>query len=240
MDYGELHTLRTRILGVLIQDARTARSFTPAQCAAEVGVAEEDFQMWEYGLQSPTLPQLEMLAYFVGVPVSYFWNTTQITGDNRRVPADEYSGLRDRVIGTLIRLKRAELQLTPADLGAKCGLDPALIEAYELARLAVPFAELTTIASALKVSIEFFVDHSSRVGNWLDSQTMLARFEELPDEMRDWVLAPSSRPFVEIAQLLSRMSVSELRAVGEFLNSFRQLPKDQMGDLGEHILNITL
>jgi transcriptional regulator with XRE-family HTH domain len=92
MDYEELHSLRSRILGVLIRDARLMKGLSEQQCAVELGVPIEYFEQWELGKRSPTLPQLEMLAYFIGVPVGHFWNTKTIsaTHDERLLPLVEH------------------------------------------------------------------------------------------------------------------------------------------------------
>lgn len=216
-DYEELHMLRARILGVLLQDARRSKGLTEQQCALEAGVPIEYYKEWELGKLSPTLPQLEILAYFIGVPVSHFWDTKTITTqeEERHVAKEDFNALRDRVIGTLIRIKRKELKLTEYDLADATGISAETLDAYETAHVAVPFTELTTIASALKVSIGYFMDNSSRVGEWLNSQEAYRKFMEMPEDMREWVLQPSHQAFIEIAMKLSKLPVHELRGVGE-------------------------
>lgn len=214
LDYGELHTLRARILGVLLQDARRSKGLTEAQCAAQASVPVEYYQQWELGQEAPTLPQLEILAYYIGIPVSHFWSN-KVIGDERQVAREEFNDLRDRVIGTLIRLKRNEYSMSEIDLALACGLQEGDIFDYEMARRPIPFTELTTIASALKVSVNYFMDDSSRVGEWLNSQEAYRKFDEMPPELREWVLRPSNQPFIEIAMRLSKLPVQELREVGE-------------------------
>ncbi len=216
-DYDELNALRDRIVGVLLQDARRAHDLSEQDCASEVGVPLEYYRDWEAGKRSPTLPQLELLAYKIGVPVSYFWNTTTISAaePERKVPAEAFTDLRDRVIGTLIRARRLELNLTADALATQSGLSGSQIEAMELARLPVTFATLTTLASALKVPLGYFMEDTSRIGDWLHTQEEYDRFTDMPDELREWVLQPTNQPFIEIAMKLSKLPVNDLRGVGE-------------------------
>jgi transcriptional regulator with XRE-family HTH domain len=216
-DFAELHLLRGRILGVLLQDARLSKGRSENDCALEVGVPLEYYREWELGKRSPTLPQLEVLAYFIGVPVSHFWNTKTISAEEqeRHIPKEDFIALRDRVVGALIRIKRTELGLSEADLASACGLDPILIEQIELARAEIPFTVLTSVASALRVPINYFMDDSSRVGEFLGGQEAYRKFGDLPAEVRDWVVQSSSLPFIQIAMKLSKIPVQELRAIGE-------------------------
>ena len=216
-NFPELYALRARILGVLIRDARLIKGRTEQDCADELGIPLETFQAWEFGKQTPTLPQLEMLAYYVGVPVSHFWETKTITAqqEERRVPRDTYTQIRDRVIGTMIRIQRKETKLSQEELAEACGLTVEDINAYEFGQQSVPFTQLTSIATALNVSLSYFLDDSSRVGEWLNLQEEYRRFGELPEAIRDFVITPANRAYLEIAMKLSKLPVHELREVGE-------------------------
>lgn len=216
-DHAEVYALRARILGVLIRDARLAKGLTEQQCAAEVGVPLEYFVDWEYGKRSPTLPQLEMLAYYIGVPVSHFWNTKTVTGqpEDRSVPKEVFTELRDRLIGTLLRMAREEAGLSQEAVAETAGLNAEDIEAYELSKRPIPFSELTSLASAVKKPLSYFMEDTGRVGEWLSSQEAYQHFNELPQAVRDWVVLPTNQPFIEIAMKLSKLPVQELREVGE-------------------------
>jgi transcriptional regulator with XRE-family HTH domain len=216
-DFGELYAIRARILGVLIRDARLTKGITDEACAYELRVPLNMMRAWELGQESPTLPQLEMLAYFLGVPVSHFWDTKTITAQQeaRRVPQDSYFELRDRVIGTLLRVARQEAKLSQADLAGACGLSAEDVADYEFGRKPVPFTHLSSLAGALKVSLSYFIDNDSRVGDWLNREEAYRRFSELPDPIRAFVSQPSNRVYLELAMKLSKLPVNDLRDVGE-------------------------
>lgn len=218
-NFAEIHALRARILGVLIQDARKAHGNTQAEVAAELKVGEDQIRRWEFGQESPSLPQLEMLAYFLDIPVSHFWSSKTISEAQAErdipVPTDTYIQLRDRVIGVRLTLARKEARLSAEELAKASGQTPDQIQDYELGRVSIPFPALSTLAFAVRKSVSYFLEDTSRIGGWLALQEEYGRFSQLPDELRAFVTQPVNQPFIEIAMRLSRLPLQELRTVGE-------------------------
>ncbi len=216
-NHVEVYALRGRILGVLLRDARSSNGTTEAEVAEVLNVSEDQVRDWEFGREAPSLPQLEMMAYFLGVPVSHFWNTKTISAeqDERRVPEAQYSELRDRVIGAKLTLARKEAKLSQEELADATGTTPEQIAAYEFGQQSVPFPVLTSLSTAVRKSLGYFLEDGNRVGSWLSLQDEYQRFSELPEELRAFVTQPVNQPFIDIAMRLSRLQVQELREVGE-------------------------
>ena len=87
-DQNPAHTVRTKIVGVLIQDARQVRGMSLADCAEAAGCTEAQFEAYEAGQASPSLPELELLAYCMALPLTYFWGDqvlSQIESNGRAV-----------------------------------------------------------------------------------------------------------------------------------------------------------
>src|SRR5260221_6968447 len=216
-DHEEVHALRARILGVLMRDARLSHGSTEAELAAAMSVSEDQVRDWGFGRETPSVPQLQLVPLYLGVPVSHFWNTKTITAeqDERHVPEGQYTELRDRVIGTKLVLARQEAKLSQEELAKAAGLSVEQVVAYEFGDQPIPFSELTSISTAVRKSISYFLEDSNRVGTWLRLQEEYQRFSQLPDELRIFVTQPINQPFIEIALRLSRLPVQELREVGE-------------------------
>ncbi len=223
-DHEEVHALRARILGVLIRDARLASGESEADVASTLNVSEDQVRDWEYGRESPSLPQLETLAYYLGVPVSHFWSTQTLTTqqDERHVPPQTYNELRDRMIGAMLTTARQEAKLSREEVANATGLTEDQVAAYEYGQQSVPFPALTSLSTAVRKPIPYFLEASDRVGSWLALKEEYRRFEQLPPEMRAFVTQPVNQAFIDIAMRLSRLQVQELR------------------EIGENILNITL
>jgi transcriptional regulator with XRE-family HTH domain len=216
-NFEEIHALRARILGVLIRDACVANSIAEAHLAETLGVSPDQVARWEYGQESPSLPQLEQIAYYLGVPVSRFWETKTVAQAEaeRHVPGEQYNDLRDRVIGALLTVARKDAKLSQEELATASGLTTELIARYEFGQASIPFAELTSLSTALRKPISYFLEDTGRVGQWLALQEEYRKFSELPPELREFVTQHVNQPFISIAMRLSRLPVQELRSLGE-------------------------
>ena len=141
-NFDELYLLRARILGVLIRDAREAAELSQAECASRVGVAPEQFEQWELGQAMPSLPQLELLAFTLNLPISHFWGTQtlQRRAEQQHIDAAEYTTLRGKLLGGLLRAARERLNLTPEQLGEAAGVSASQILSFELGRQPIPVA----------------------------------------------------------------------------------------------------
>ena len=59
-----LKTIRTKKLGVLIRDARLATGKSLEECAQAVGVTPDRFERFEFGVEPPSLPELEIIGLY--------------------------------------------------------------------------------------------------------------------------------------------------------------------------------
>ncbi len=217
-NFAEIHALRARVLGVLLRDARTASELSAADLAAALGVPEATLLAWELGEQAPSLPQLELIAYKLNLPISHFFGTQMLERKHQRdlsVPPQEYTLLRQRVIGIRLSLARREARLSLEELAKLSGTDAETLSAYEFGQAPVPFPQLASLAMALRKAPSYFLEDVGQLGEWLALQEMYDRFCQLPEEIRAFVSQPNSLPYLEIALRLSQLPLSELRAVGE-------------------------
>lgn len=217
MDFAESYRLRGKMLGVLLRDARLNTARGVEECAHYIRVSAQEYESWEYGDTVPTLPQLELLAHFLDVPVSHFWGLE--TFEARQEDHDdfqaEYLNLRNRMIGVLLRQARDEANLTLEALSAVCGLPVEQIAAYELGEVPLPMHELTVLASGVKKNVSYFLETSDHVGKWLATLEEWKSFTDLPDEMREFVANPRHIGYLQIALAFSKMPVETQREVGE-------------------------
>lgn len=215
-----LMTIRTKKLGVLLRDARQVAGKSLEDCARAMGVSAEVLQSYEYGEQSPSLPELELLAYYLEIPLDHFWSNEMLKKNGREqqpVDPEQILGLRQRYIGALVRKTRSEAGLTLEEVAQKCGLPVEQLEVYELGEQPLPFPVLEVLAGALNTTVREFQDHHSPVGIWFQVQRAQSDFANLPPEMQAFVCKPVNRPYLELAQRLSEMSVDKLRGVAEGL-----------------------
>src|SRR5262245_44441861 len=95
-DHAESYRIRAKMIGVLLMDARVKAGRSLEDCARTLRTSPEQLERWEFGEEAPSLPQLELLAFYLGVPVSHFWgmDTLEATADDYASAQDEFLSLR--------------------------------------------------------------------------------------------------------------------------------------------------
>jgi len=83
MTIDEKIELRSKKLGVLIHAARLSTNHSMKDCAEAMGVTSGIYKSYEEGRRSPSLPELETLAYFFDLPLTEFWRNN-VLEDNRK------------------------------------------------------------------------------------------------------------------------------------------------------------
>lgn len=213
-------SIRSKKLGVLIRDARLSHNKTVNDCANALGVSAEMFEDYELGEKSPSLPEVELLAFYLNMPFEHFWGATAFSeGENAPSKLDpkQLAGLRHRMIGVQIRKTRLGANMTSEDLADRAGITAENLEMYEMGERPIPLPVLEALVVSLNVSIREYQDRHSQIGQWFIQQRAIKDFLELPPEVQAFVCKPVNRPYLELAQRLSEMSVDRLRTVAEVL-----------------------
>jgi transcriptional regulator with XRE-family HTH domain len=213
----ESFRLRRKILGVLIQDARLNAARTTEDCARLLNVQLQMVEAWEYGESSPTLPQLELLAYYLDVPVSHFWGQKTLESDKSKKAnaQNEYIALRNRMIGALLRQAREEQQLSFEDVAERSYIAAETLQHYEMGNLPIPMYELSILSGIVNRNIDFFLETTSYVGELLRIREEWKHFSDLDPEVREFAANPLNIGFIKIAITFSQMSVEQLRLAAE-------------------------
>jgi len=216
-NFAESYRLRAKMIGVLLRDARLNAERSIEDCAYLLRVSPEEMQAWEFGDAVPSLPQLELLAYYLGVPVSHFWGTDTLEARvGRHIDIQlEYLALRNRMVGALLRQARDEAGLTVEQLSEASAVPVERIQACELGEGPLPMHELTVLASAVKKNLSYFLESSGHIGAWLAIREEWKHFTDLPEDVRQFAANPLNIGFIHIAKALSEMPTEKLRQVGE-------------------------
>jgi transcriptional regulator with XRE-family HTH domain len=212
--------IRNKKLGILIFDARKAMRRSPEECAQAIGVPPEQFQEFERGERAPSLPQLELLALYLNVSLEQFWGKKSLSETSEPEVLQEKDRLvllRNRVIGTNLRLARNNANLSYREVFEKTGIPEDQMKRYEMGEVSIPISELDLLANAVDMPIEQFYDKHGPVGKWRNQQGTYLKFLDLPPDIQQFVSRPVNRPYLELAMRLSDLSAEKLRAVAEVL-----------------------
>lgn len=220
MDKKTQITIRTKKLGVLIRDARTAARRSVKECADAIGTKPGIFRAYEEGRRGPSLPELETLVYYLDLPLDHFWSRE--IKSNAPLPIEtldlsKLTAVRQRKIGAMLRQERMNASISIRGLAEETGISGARIKAYELGERPIPLPELEVLVASLGGRVESFFDRSGPIGQWLTNEEAIQNFLELPETLRQFVALPVNRPYLELAMKLSSMSKDKLRSVAEDL-----------------------
>ena len=220
MDIKSQITIRSKTLGVLIRDARASARRSAQECAQALGIKGGLFRAYEEGRKAPSLPELEMLVYFLDLPIDHFWSREIKSGNPapyESLDLPKLLAVRQRKIGALLRQERMNASISIRSLAHETGISGARIKAYELGERPIPLPELEALVKALGGRVESFFDRSGPIGQWLMTEEGIQLFLEMPIELRQFVALPVNRPYLELAMKLSSMSRDRLRSVAEDL-----------------------
>jgi transcriptional regulator with XRE-family HTH domain len=212
--------VRSKKLGVLIRDARLSVRKTIQECACNIGVTSGILRAWEEGRRSPSLPELEVLAYSFQLPMQHFWSKEALSDDDPlfgglNLPA--LVAVRHRLIGALLRQQRENASISPRELSQRSGLSTSKLKAYELGTRPIPLPELEGLVALLGGQLESLFDQTGPIGLWMTQQKAIRAYLQLSPELQDFVSKPINRPYLELAVKLSGMSTDKLRSVAEDL-----------------------
>jgi transcriptional regulator with XRE-family HTH domain len=159
MQVQETMALRSKIIGVLLKNARTRAGRRQKDCARVLGCSPRTISDYEYGRRAISLPGLEVLARFLEVPISRFWQEGPIAEEEEEeLDSEQVIAIRRKIIGVLLRQARLTVKKTQKDCAEFLGCSVGRISQYEHGQRDVPFPALEVLADFLGVPITHFMD----------------------------------------------------------------------------------
>ena len=220
MDYQLAISILSKKMGVLLRTARTKRGESKKSCAEVIGATSRTITKYEAGEKSPSLPELEVLAYYLDVPLDRFWEDMAPVDQDKMMALknlEQRMEIRNLKIGASLRKFRQDSKLSMKEVSEKIGLTSYRLKSYEKGKFAVPVAELNALLRLFERELGELVVDSGPIAEWDHAKKAGAAFIELPLDLQDFILKPINRPYLEIAQKLSHMSVDQMRDVAERL-----------------------
>lgn len=204
---------RRQMLAALMHGVRAKQGKTKQDCAQAMGVTVVTYSAYEEGRRDATLPELELLAYYLKVPVRLFFERPErLLADDPPVPAEKVVALRQRIIGALLRQARQDKGKSAKDLATRLGISAGRVSDYELGRKPVPLSQLQDAADMLGVPMSYFIDEGvGPIGEQELLRSQFDRFSELPSDLRSFVVNPTNLSYLRVAQHLSDMTTEQLR-----------------------------
>ena len=212
---SEALAIRRKIIAVLLQGARLKSGKSKKDCAEALGVTAGVYTAYEDGGRDLSLPELELLANYFKVSIgSFFDNSDRLVEEEPTVPREQIVELRQRIVGALLRKARTDKSVSQKDLAATLGISPRRMTEYEFGQRPIPLSQLQTMADALDVPMNYFIDEGvGMIGEQELARSQFEKFGDLPEDVRRFVTNPTNISYLRVAQRLSDMTTQELRNI---------------------------
>lgn len=221
MEASQAIEIRNRIIGILVRRARTTAGKSQRECAETLGISSAMFSQREQGRRGFSLPELEALAYLFEVPPASLWDEEQVSAsesETDELPLPQVLALRRKMLAIQFRQCREEADLSRRETSELLGCSAYRVSQYELAKRDISLAELEVMVGACEQRLADFVDEETiPLGEAARQRLTLARLDELPPDVREFVLNPTNVLYLRIALLLRTMKADDLRQIAETL-----------------------
>jgi transcriptional regulator with XRE-family HTH domain len=219
VELQETIEVRGRVLGLLLRQAREQAGKTVRDVADALGCSSARIKAYELGERSPTLPEIELAAYYLQVPLSYFFDEHAL-GRGRQPVGDPQGvvAVRQRIVGALLQQARVAAHRTLRDVSREVGITRHRLRQVELGDRPVPLPLLEALANELGIELDYFRDGTpDDIAEWDAAASDFAGFQRLPADVRRFVLMQANVGYLQVAMHLSQMSAERLRAIAEGL-----------------------
>jgi transcriptional regulator with XRE-family HTH domain len=221
MEASQPIAIRNKIVGILVKQARLRASKSRRECAEFLGISPHLFAMHEQGRQGLSLPQLEALAHLLEVPLASLWDENYALPAEKAqepVPMAAMIKLRTRILAVRFRQCRQSAGLSQEEMAGLLGCTARRIAQYEAGKREIPVAELEVAAEQCGQSLADLSDEEMVPLGRVELQRQLeTRLNDLPPDLREFVLKPTNTLYLRIALLLSSMKADSLRQIAETL-----------------------
>jgi transcriptional regulator with XRE-family HTH domain len=209
-----------RELKTQLSQARLAAGKTFKQCADLLGVSTKKYQRIENGDNIPSLPELEVLAYFLGVLPQVFLGTQTFEVIKKEIDEEQLRQLiqvHQRILSTTLQVTRSKKNLTLKDLSKQTNIPTARLKRYETTSVAIPLNELDAISKVLEIPMQNLFDQSGFLAQWQNEQKRVRTFLELSETLQEFVTADENRVYLNVAEWMKAAGVENLEGLADGL-----------------------
>lgn len=215
----QTRVLRSKMLGALLRETRLDSGKSMTQLAELLGTSSSTLSSYEHGRKSFSLPELELLAYHLDIPLSRVLNpSAEDLEEGHQFDPHMMLGLRQGMIAAQLRQARHSAGYSMRELAEMIDMPVSRISAYERGLRPVPIPDLESLLNALDNTLESLIDRGGPVGAWLEEKLAFEHFRELPEDLRTFFSTPDHEPYLRMAVRLSQLDLADMRAVSDALH----------------------
>lgn len=140
-----------------IKQIRKLKNRSLHDCAKVLNIQKERYHHFEDGNGVLSLPELELLAIFLEVPLQSFFQDSDLELDQAALLSEEkmpiYKNLRDKIIRTKLNLEIEKKGISLENLNDKTGISLQTLKSYQENGESIPFDHITQITEHLGIPI---------------------------------------------------------------------------------------
>ncbi len=217
--------------------AREARQLTLKSCSEQLGIPVSRLRNYEEGKYTPSLPEIETLAFIYGLPLSALFEPDEIDHHVREPDADllqQLMRIRGHIISTNLRMAFEKSGKSLRELNKETGLAISKVKKYLTNALEIPYDGLCALSAELGVDTLSLFDNESSMGQWHVMQERVSRFRMLPEDIQKEVIAEGRTELLRAANRLKDLDHHSLRALSEALQTILNMRGSPENDQPEN------
>jgi hypothetical protein len=145
-----------------IHKVRKVKQRNIHDCAAFLNISKEDYLQFEQGSKMLTLPEIELLALYLGVSPRIFFQPEQWENERLRLLDDhiqpQFTKLRDKMIQAKIIAKMKAEDLSSEKISNKTEIPLADLNSYQNKETPIPLDHLLKIGEAIGLTSQDLIE----------------------------------------------------------------------------------
>lgn len=203
-------------IGNRLIKAREAAGKSVKECAAVLGVSTNNYQRMESGKIIPSLPELESIAYFLGIMLDDLLEGQAVDFKKQNATGDQLQQLvqlRHRIISASLQLARTQKNLSLKEISNLCGISSSRIKRYELTSMPIPLNNLAALCKVLEIDLSSLLDQSGLLAERKKKKEQECAFHQLPIELQNFIINPENLSFLRLAFRLKETGIENLESL---------------------------
>ncbi len=205
-----------------IKQIRKLKNRSLHDCAKVLNIPKERYHHFEEGNGVLSLPELELLAIFLEVPMQSLFQDSDLELDQAALLSEEkmpvYKNLRDKMIRTKLNLEMENKGISVENLNDKTGIAMQTLKSYQENGESIPFDHLTRITELLGIPI------NSLLQNTFESDQEVMK--EKNQEQAQWqpkyqdnreMSVEEETPHMVLLQAVKRLSIKDQAEIAKLL-----------------------
>lgn len=215
------NTIKFDTLGKNLQAARESSGKTIREISSIIGISSSRLKNYENGKYIPSIPEIEAMSFLYRIPTSVILSDDleKYIHSPESEQIKKLIEIRQKIIGTSIHLARESQGITLKKLSKSTGIPSSRLKRYAEGSSQIPIDDVQKLANQLNISFNDLFDESSPLGKWQDKEDKNIAFENLPEEIKDFLADIRNLKFIKVAINLSKVGTDNFSNLAESLNN---------------------